>query len=297
VVLGLPYAISVEPSGLCNLACPECPTGAAVLTRSAGMMDIGRFNEIALSLKPALMHVNLFFQGEPLLNRSLPQFIGTASRNRLYSLMSTNGQLMSESVAEQIVANRLTEIIFSVDGLTQETYQRYRVGGRLERVIASIGKIVKQKSKQKSAYPLITVQFIAFKHNEHEIDGLKEFTKSVGADRYTIKSAQFNDFGNGTVEPPTAKKYRRYNAGTQFRPTNYSHCWRQWTSPVVGWDGKVAPCCFDKDCNYPLGVIDGNKSMPQLWKDKPATEFRNRVLNDKYSMDICRNCPEGRGWW
>ncbi len=296
-IIGMPYAVSVEPSGLCNLKCPECPTGAAVLTRSGGMITPRMFTGVAASLEGSLMHVNLFFQGEPLLNRSLGELIRIATDHKLYTLLSTNGQLMNSRVAAEIVAGGLKEIIFSVDGLTQETYQRYRVGGRLDRVTAAIRKVADQKLVQKSNYPLITVQFLAFKHNEHEIPGLKSYTASVGADRYVVKSAQFNDFGDGSVKPPSGKRWKRYVDGTSFKPTRYRHCWRQWSSAVVGWDGAVIPCCYDKDGKYSFGRIDDSSDFPSLWNGESANSFRSKVLNAKYEIDICRNCPVGRGFW
>ena len=142
VVFAQPLALSVEPAGFCNLHCPECPTGAAVLTRAGGMMSYKLFTNAMDELSLHLMHINLFFQGEPTLNPSLGAMISYVSAKNIYTLVSTNGQRFSNKDAEEMVSGGLKEIIFSVDGLTQETYEIYRVGGRLDRLIDSVGLLV-----------------------------------------------------------------------------------------------------------------------------------------------------------
>lgn len=294
-VAAMPYAISIEPSGLCNLACPECPTGAAVLTRPTGMLDFQSFQAIIDSFLPTLMHVNLFFQGEPLMNRHLGNMIAYASEKKIYTLLSTNGQLMNEKRAKEMVDGRLTEIIFSMDGVTQKTYETYRVGGKLSKLTAGVELLVAEKRRRRAKYPLITIQFIAFEHNQHEIPQLKSITRQLGADRYVIKTAQFNDFGDGSVRPPTKKRWQRYDESTNFNTTHHSHCWRQWSSAVVGWDGTLTPCCFDKNGDHALGNVLKNKTI-EIWKGQKADDFRKQLLTNRESIDICKNCPEGRGW-
>ncbi|MGV8829091.1 MAG: radical SAM/SPASM domain-containing protein [Breznakibacter sp.] len=294
IVLGKPYAISVEPAGYCNLRCPECPTGAAVLTRKGGRLDLGLYERMIEQFSAHLMHVNLFFQGEPLLNTAINEMIAFASQKRIYSLLSTNGQLFNEEMAKGMVVAQLKEIVFSVDGLTQETYEIYRVGGKLAKLVAAVGMLVAEKEKSKSVYPLITLQFIVFEHNQHEVGLLESFSQQLGADRYVVKTAQFNAFGDGTVKPPQDKRWQRYDEDKQFRASFYQHCWRQWSSCVIGWDGTVVPCCYDKDGDFAFGNL-ARQPLTGIWHGMAAQSFRTRILNSKYAIPICKNCPEGRG--
>ena len=293
-IKGYPYAISMEPAGYCTLKCPECPTGVALLTRAKGTMNMALFQQIIDGFSSHLMHINLFFQGEPFLNRSLGEMISYASSKNIYTLISTNGQLLNQQSVYDLISGRLTEIIFSVDGLTQQTYELYRVGGRLSKLIAVVELLVDAKRRTHSVYPLITLQFIVFEHNQHEVGLLDGFAKRLGADRYVVKTAQFNDFGTGTVKPPTNKRWRRYRTEKQFQPTVFRHCWRQWSSCVIGWDGTLVPCCYDKNGDHTFGNIS-QQPLDEIWNNGTANDFRLTVLNSKYSMAICRNCPEGRG--
>ncbi len=293
IVLANPYAISVEPAGFCNLRCPECPTGAGVLTRKGGVLGLADYMGIIDQTASHLMHVNLFFQGEPMLNRTIKEMIAYATQKRIYTLMSTNGQLFDERIAKGLVEAQLKEIVFSVDGLTQATYEVYRVGGKLHKLMAAVEMVVAEKKKYQSVYPLVTLQFIVFEHNQQELPRLPVFTKQLGADRYVVKTAQFNNFGDGTVKPPTKKRWQRYDQDQQFRSTVFQHCWRQWSSCVVGWEGTVVPCCYDKDGNFAFGNMTG-QALATIWQGPTAQRFRRAILRSKYTIPICHNCPEGR---
>ena len=60
------------------------------------------------------------------------------------------------------------------------------------------------------------------------------------------------------------------------------------------WDGTLVPCCYDKNGDHTFGNIS-QQPLDEIWNNGTANDFRLTVLNSKYSMAICRNCPEGRG--
>lgn len=95
------------------------------------------------------------------------------------------------------------------------------MGGHLAKLVAAVEMLVAEKEKNKSVYPLITLQFIVFEHNQHEVGLLESFSQQLGADRYVVKTAQFNAFGDGTVKPPHDKRWQRYDEDKQFRASFY----------------------------------------------------------------------------
>jgi radical SAM protein with 4Fe4S-binding SPASM domain len=60
----------------------------------------------------------------------------------------------------------------------------------------------------------------------------------------------------------------------------------------ITWDGKVVPCCFDKDAEYEIGLTNG-KSFKDIWHSAEYNSFRERVLGDRQSISMCTNCTEG----
>ena len=99
---------------------------------------------------------------------------------------------------------------------------------------------------------------------------------------------------------PTIEKYSRYkkNALGEYEIKNelLDHCWKMWHSCVITWDGKVVPCCFDKDAHYVLGDLTIN-TFKEIWKGKQYNEFRASLLRSRSEIEMCRNCTEGTKVW
>ena len=64
-----------------------------------------------------------------------------------------------------------------------------------------------------------------------------------------------------------------------------------WQGAVVTWDGKVVPCCFDKDAAHVMGELKSD-SMKTIWKSTPYFDFRKQLLADRTQIEICKNCTE-----
>jgi len=68
-------------------------------------------------------------------------------------------------------------------------------------------------------------------------------------------------------------------------------CFRMWSSCVVTWDGKVVPCCFDKDATHVMGDLN-HQPFEEIWRGKPFDDFRKKILKNRKSIDICTNCSQ-----
>ena len=88
------------------------------------------------------------------------------------------------------------------------------------------------------------------------------------------------------------------NDGNEFKIKNklLNHCWRLWNSCVITWDGKIVPCCFDKDGTYRLGDLN-DMSFEQIWKGPAYHQFRKQIIKGRQYIDICKNCSEGTSVW
>ncbi len=72
--------------------------------------------------------------------------------------------------------------IFSVDGATQETYERYRVNGRLERVLDAMRRMVAMRNAQGKKRPLIVWRYILFAWNDsaEEMNLARKMAAEIG---------------------------------------------------------------------------------------------------------------------
>ena len=297
---GLPLAVSLEPTTSCNLRCPECPSGLRSFTRPTGMLDQEVFRRTIDELAPRLWYLTFYFQGEPYLNPGFLDMVRYATKKRIYTATSTNGHYLTEQNAKRTVESGLDRLIVSLDGTTQEVYQQYRVGGRLDKVLEGVRRVVKYKKELKSQTPRIVFQFLVVRPNEHQIDDAKALAEQLGVDDVWFKTAQIYDYQQGSPLIPTIDYYSRYqnnqDGSWSIKNRLLNHCWKMWHSCVITWDGLVVPCCFDKDAEYRLGDVQ-QTSFRQLWHGPKYQGFRRALLKGRDQVEMCRNCTEGTRVW
>lgn len=291
VVSGMPVYVSTELTNNCNLNCPECSSGSGQMKRQRGFMDISLFRIIIKELKPYLYNINLYFQGEPMLHPLFFSF--TDSCRDIHSTVSTNGHFLSPDNSDRIVRSGLNRLIVSIDGTDQESYSAYRKNGNLESVIEGLNSVSTAKARYKSTMKL-EIQFLVNRINEHQIPQVRSLAKRLNA-LLTLKSMQIINEENAGLWLPADKKYRRYEmVDSKFVIKNSmpDRCSRLWLNPVVTWDGKVIPCCFDKDAEYIMGDLS-QESFREIWNGPRYRVFRRAILKDRSMIEICRNCTSG----
>lgn len=293
---GKPFSLSIEPTTACNLGCPECPSGLKQFTRPTGKLNLDLHEKILSQVSSSVFYINYYFQGEPFLHPQFLDLIRQAKKHKIYTATSTNAHFIDQKKAEEIIDSGLDRLIISIDGLTQETYENYRVHGNLAKVIEASKLLIEAKKAKVSATPHLIFQFLAVKPNEHEIPAIFTLGNEMGIDEVRIKTAQVYDYENGNPLIPENEKYSRYKRqsdGTyKLKYATGNHCWRMWSGSVLTWDGKVVPCCFDKDAQHVLGSIQ-TSNFQKIWKDKKYHNFRQAILTGRNQIDICQNCSEG----
>lgn len=299
-ISGLPIALAIEPTTSCNLRCPECPSGLRSFTRPTGMLGDGLFRNIIDELEDTLTWLTFYFQGEPYLHPGFLDMVAYASSRGIYTATSTNAHYLSDEAAEKTVASGLDRLIVSIDGTTQETYQSYRIGGSLQKVLDGTSSVVEWRRKFKSRTPHVVFQFLVVRQNEHQVPEVHKLAKAIGVDDVVIKTAQIYDFQNGSPLMPRDPKYSRYMKGNDgryhIRNTLLNHCWKMWHSSVVTFDGKVVPCCFDKDAHFRMGDLK-KQSFRDVWFGDEYRKFRSALLTSRNEIEICQNCTEGTKVW
>lgn len=297
---GYPISISFEPTTSCNLRCPECPSGLRAFTRPTGMLQKDFFSETIDQLSRELLYLVFYFQGEPYLNPGFLDMVKYATQKKIYTATSTNAHYLTDENARRTIESGLDRLIISIDGTTQEVYEQYRVGGRLDKVLEGARNIVKWKKELGSRTPFIIFQFLVVRPNEHQVEEARELGKKIGVDAVWFKTAQIYDFEKDPNKLiPVNGKYSRYqktDEGYAFKGKLANHCWRLWHDPVITWDGLVAPCCFDKDAQHQLGDLK-TKPFKEIWNNPAYKEFRSRILLGRKNIDICSNCSEGTRVW
>ena len=287
-----PIFVSVEPANICQLKCPECPVGLRnnVITSSRHnekFLSPAVWSRILSEIRDTAWVIQFYFQGEPLLNKDLPIMIREAHDAGLYTIVSTNAQAMTPELANALVAAGLDRIIVSMDGLSDASYNAYRIGGSLEKTKAALRYL--RDAKNKSSI-IIELQCLRLKSNEHEWSELKRVYKSLGADKLTLKTAQLYDYANGHPLMPSNPKYSRYILGPDglyHRRHLSKGCFRVWSGCVITTTGEVLPCCYDKAHTFSYGNIM-TAPLKDLFCSPQAQAFRKAAMKEQPA--ICREC-------
>jgi radical SAM protein with 4Fe4S-binding SPASM domain len=298
---GLPISISFEPTTSCNLRCPECPSGLREFTRPTGMLKKDFFRQTIDEIHKELLYLIFYFQGEPFLNPDFLDMVKYANDKGIYTATSTNAHYLTDEKAKNTVESGLDRLIISIDGTSQDVYQQYRVGGKLEKVLHGARNIVKWKKELKSKTPFVFFQFLVVKPNEHQIEDIKRLAKEIGVDQVRFKTAQVYDYENDPNKLiPKNEKYSRYkkdkNGLMKIKSGLNNHCWKLWHANVITWDGLVVPCCFDKDAMHRLGNLK-TQSFKEVWNNDNYRQFRSELMTSRKNIDICANCSEGLTVW
>lgn len=297
---GLPISLSVEPTTACNLRCPECPSGLRSFSRPTGNLNIDEFKKWIDPYRSKIWGLTFYFQGEPFIHPEITEAIHYAHRSGIYTMSSTNGHFLNKVQSEKIVRSGLDRLIISIDGTDQQTYEQYRKEGNLKQVLTGVRNIVKAKQDLKSKTPYLIFQFLVVKPNEHQIPDIYQLAKDYEVNEVKLKTAQIYDFANGSDFIPEQAVYSRYkkveNGSYQIKNKFKNHCWKLWHSPVITWDGKLVPCCFDKDALHQMGDLSF-QNLKSIWENETYLNFRNKLMKSRKSIEICKNCTEGTKVW
>lgn len=295
VVWGMPHTLSIEPVTHCNLRCPECPIGNHTLSRPSGEMDLQLFRKIVEPVSLKLIHLILYFQGEPFLALHLFEMIRYAKQRNIYVSTSTNGHFLDDRNIRNILDSGLDRLIISLDGASQESYEKYRVGGDFEKVKAGVRKLVRRREKDHSKRPFIILQFLMFRHNLQEREMMIRLAKELDVDRLEFKTAQFYDLSAENAMIPEEAAFSRYRKEGERYVLKYSlknRCPRLWNTAVTTWDGKMVPCCFDKNAGHVMGDLN-RTPLRDVWFSVTFSRFREQILTARNEVEMCRNCTEG----
>ena len=295
ILWGLPTTLSIEPTTSCNLRCPECPSGLRAFSRPIGMLEKGLFEQLVEQSKTHLTWLHLYFQGEPFLNPRFLEMVTYADSRKIFTSTSTNAHYLSEKNVTDMLDSGLKQLIVSMDGITQEIYEKYRIGGNLEKVQKGIQLVLSERKKAQKTFPRVVLQFLVTGLNEHQIPKLKAWSEEMGVDELQLKTTQIYDFEDGSELIPADLGYARYipdgKGKWKLKKKIENKCWRMWQGAVSTWDGKIVPCCFDKDAHHVMGELSKN-TLPEIWNSASYTSFRGQLLQDRNQIEICRNCSE-----
>lgn len=299
-----PTKLTIDPTNVCQLRCPLCPTGQRVQDRDKGHAEYEMIKRVIDEVGESVFFIDFFNWGEPLLNPRTEDLIRLASSKKIISSMSTNLSLpLSDERLERLVTSGLNELIVAADGISPETYGTYRRQGKLELVFENVRRIVALKQRLRRTTPVITWQFLVFSFNEHEMDRVRELSVELGVDRLEFRTPflQTDRFAVPEEDKKSIAGWRSTNPLFQIQTIgsvakkSHSRCGWHYMSSAVNWDGTVTPCCttFAKRDDFGTLGLQGEKASYMEVVNNPTFKaVRGRFAGRRGPVEsICEKCP------
>ena len=282
-----PNYIVIEVTNSCNLNCQFCLTSDE--TRERGLMSLENFKKIIDKLPPQIQQIDLDFSGEPLLNKDVFKMVKYAKQNGISTFISTNATFLDKFDPKEIIDSGLGKIAVCVDGASKETHEFYRRNSDFEQVKNNIKRLCSIKEMEKSRNPVITMQTLITKRNEHEIPKIEMLAKDLGVDKLYLRKMSISNY-EGKSKLDAAKEELPSEKYSMYRIENDKviildepkYCYAIFNL-VVLWNGDVTTCCFDYDGENVYGNLL-KSSFKDIWDKVP----RKRIINRRFPL--CDKC-------
>ncbi len=330
VLESFPYHIQIGADNRCNLKCGFC---LAAADREKGLLHIQdrklernpiRIFECLAPYMRYWKYLSLTGPGESLLNPKLRQLLQLIRHNSDCTLViTTNGVLIDEVMAEMFVECRVDEISISLDSLRKEVYEDLRVNARLEDALAGIDRLIEARQAGNSDIPRINLTPNFMTVNIEELPHFIDFAaqKSI----HTVQATPTQIYRRSWVSrsllnhPDLTRRMaqqaerKAQQTGVRFSnglkmvylnrgggmfgwqrrreeadfPTDPSECQKPWASLYIEPDGEVRPCCYQSPTYGNIFEAD----FPALWNGPRARQVRQEMV-DGQPPQPCRECYE-----
>ena len=203
--------IMLEPTLACNLECPGCSNKVQIQTRPKPQvmkleMWEGFFKSLSENsyLLDEVKECVYCGQGDPLMHPQFSEFIKIAREYcpNAHQTVSTNGNFDYWKTLRGVF---IDTIHISCDGLYQKSYEKYRIGGKVERAIKFMKDIPKtiDGEKQNLAWKYILFEF---NDSDEEIKAAQHLANSIGIDTLMFIFTH-SKFKSEKYTPQNAKEF------------------------------------------------------------------------------------------
>jgi len=332
-LVGRPYKIKIESTNLCNTKCQLCPTGLGLRGRRKGRMKFDQYTKLVDQLRWHLFDLDLSMWGDPLIAPDIYEMIRYAHDKRIWTYISSNlhgfkiePKADAEDDATRLIKSGLDMLTVSLHAASQETFAIYQPGKDFGDAMAKVKHLVDTRKKLKSSTPVIQLNFVVTKHNEHEVEKFRHMAEALDCKpifstasmnlRFLDKDKKLQPLG--LAKDMLEKKTRdhledwlpenedyvldSYQAiretgaqdGEQFNGNKTYNCSWPWRQTVINWDGGVSTCCgsFEESDDI-ASVID--QPFKKVWNSEKyrlaRRSFKHRLTAEQAEDNPCAQCP------
>ncbi len=298
ITTALPAVVKIDITPTCNLSCTMCvharPTGDERMDqqvfRADHQMTLDCYREIIDQIRGKALAVSLYTWGDPMTHPQVAEMCRIADEARLESHISTNFSFkLTDEQIRALVTSGLTHLTVCVDGLSQEAYEKTRVGGRIDWVLDNLRRVMVFRQELGRKHPMVEVQYIKFRHNVHEEEDARKICDDLGVEQFSTFWGALHNLGD--IMPD------RYVTHGPKKNGALPTCYWPHFSTVIKYNGDVIPCCEHRAAAQHMGAdsrldpdarVLGNifeTSLEEVWNSKAYQQTRRLVNNPERSED------------
>lgn len=304
ILTSYPRRLVFELTNACNLNCVMCGRNSAEFKPTVFSMDIFRQFE---PLMDYVEEVTLMGWGEPTIHPNFNEMLEIIHRHKARKYFCTNGMNLKK-IKNAIFDYEVDVFAVSLDGATDETNSRIRLGSKINEIVEDLKDIVRIKKERGLSYPWINFVFCAMRSNIEELPDLVKLASEIGIDE--VKVVYLTVFGDDLLnetlwgkeeliqsvfdkaikigeEKGIVLKLPHIPGEDQAGDNCHKDCFVPWRDFFLGSDGYVRPCMSTTRKFFPY---DETKDFMEIWNAKEYQEYRQNV-NDQENMDSpCKRC-------
>ncbi|MFC1564148.1 radical SAM/SPASM domain-containing protein [candidate division KSB1 bacterium] len=263
-----PEIIQIETTILCNSECVFCPQNE--LTRRPKYMEEQIWKKIVDESRGRGITYRPFLVNEPFVDSRMPEIIRYIKQDKTARVeLNSNGHIVKSTNIPEIIDSGLDYIRFSVDGFSQESYEKSGRGGKLDKIVSNILGFIAERDRQKSGC-FVEIRMIDLDCNKHE-------------------QQEYLDFWNGHADRATITELYSWPWTGQTEPFK-APCPKIRKEMFFMVNGNAALCCWD---TYEKGIVGNIKdqTIEEIWLGDINQKYR-KLLNkgDRDSILLCSKC-------
>lgn len=277
-----PIHVDIESSAICNLMCPMCNCTIERLKGEnagykAGIMPMELYRKVIdEATEIGVCSVKLNWRGEPLMHPNIVEMVKYArEKGILEILINTNAVYLTEKMSRDLIDAGVDKLIFSVDSIQKEQYEKIRVGAKFEDTIENIRGF--SKINAESGHKVQTrVQRVLLNETRDEQEAFEKFFEGI------VDVVAYEDYIPYGKDP-----YAEMKAQGNFPEFR---CPQIWQRILVTWQGKCFMCCNSMTEDYQIGDIN-TEHLRDIWIGKRLQAVRKLQKEGKwYMFPKCRDC-------
>jgi MoaA/NifB/PqqE/SkfB family radical SAM enzyme len=315
-----PFYVTIDLTRRCNLHCLGCPYHSTEIRKDPspppGPLDLSKdlIKMLCSDLK-RMGTSSLVFQGEgePLLHPDILDLILAAKTAGFHVTLLTNGTLLDQHLAREIISTQLDILKVSLWASSPEQYQQnYKEinSENFNNVLEGLSRVARQKEEQKCSVPLVILHHPINRNDYQTLDRMADLALATNCNGLTFAPMySYRGILDSFILSLDEKKlvnqslsrirkqlnahflthnieevFLRYKIGADV--WEKLPCYIAWFHARIKVDGTVQPC---GRCDFPFGNLNQNH-FNEIWNGISIRHFRRQTLTRQGLESMSEHC-------